>query len=399
MRKHGKDYGYPRVYFLNGVTEISRTQAHEYIGMLFVLVVTMVADNGHPIWKMVFPEGEENIQFQNWLNLFEMLLVFDAWTHGSEFWQRPHGDQKISVGERNALSGIRKMLHQVKTVAPRNEKQGWKIPKFHEILHLPWAIRQWGSPMNFDAGHCESHHKTNCKKPANTAQKRRMYYEKQVGLRYVEMLVVERANELINGSKQNACDQNDDIANVDEVNGVQENVKRASYYVVSKNENNVIFVEWLKNNAPGTKESSANGKLSIDYVHPGLSKWLIENLSQNYNDGMVVCLTEYSRNDTLFRAHPCYKNESPWYDWVNIPFEMANGELVKFPCKILCFVMVEDDLKVVFITCSTCDSVKYSVLTDRWKLHHHANGSLIIYCHDVSCLDEPCFVADSEKHV
>ena len=49
---------------------------------------------------------------------------------------------KNTEEERNALTAIRKMLHEVKTVAPRNEKQGWKIPKFHEIQVLQHCLNR-----------------------------------------------------------------------------------------------------------------------------------------------------------------------------------------------------------------------------------------------------------------
>ena len=63
---------------------------------------------------------------------------------------------------------IEVMQETILAISPR-PKNNWKIPKFHKLGHIPWAVLQWESPVNFDADYCESKHKKNIKKPANTA--------------------------------------------------------------------------------------------------------------------------------------------------------------------------------------------------------------------------------------
>jgi hypothetical protein len=36
----------------------------------------------------------------------------------------------------------------------------------------------------------------------------------------------------------------------------------------------------------------------------------------------VYGLTEYTFNEMTFRAHPCYKNDTPWFDWVMIAWNI-----------------------------------------------------------------------------
>ena len=36
----------------------------------------------------------------------------------------------------------------------------------------------------------------------------------------------------------------------------------------------------------------------------------------------VLGMTEITLNCKTYRAHPCYRNESPWFDWVLIAWNI-----------------------------------------------------------------------------
>ena len=40
----------------------------------------------------------------------------------------------------------------IRSFVPHKDGNGWKIQKFHELLHLAKHIDDYGSPLNFDAG-------------------------------------------------------------------------------------------------------------------------------------------------------------------------------------------------------------------------------------------------------
>ena len=48
------------------------------------------------------------------------------------------------------------MLYRLQHTFPRNEGNGWKLQKLHEILHLPIDVTNFGSPKNFDTGIMEN---------------------------------------------------------------------------------------------------------------------------------------------------------------------------------------------------------------------------------------------------
>ena len=71
--------------------------------------------------------------------------------------------------------------------------QGWKLNKFHELLHIVRCIGMFGSHEKWIASHGERHHIDDCKRPAATAQKRHDRFTKQVAEKLVDHMVIEKA--------------------------------------------------------------------------------------------------------------------------------------------------------------------------------------------------------------
>jgi len=42
-------------------------------------------------------------------------------------------------------------MWQIKTYAPWQDKNGWRLKKFHDLLHIVYDVELFGSPNNFDA--------------------------------------------------------------------------------------------------------------------------------------------------------------------------------------------------------------------------------------------------------
>ena len=110
---------------------------------------------------------------------------------------------------------------------------------------------------------------------------------------------------------------------------------------------------------------------------------------------IVYGLTEYSLNGMIFRAHPCYKNETAWFDWVLIAWNIsynkkqsmtennnspdyvdlpntpndsanANQSAMLIPAKLIC--IIQDEYNKIYATIHSClqRRKKISVLTYRW---------------------------------
>jgi len=52
----------------------------------------------------------------------------------------------------------------IKTYAPCQDKNGWKLQKFHDMLHIVRDIENFGSPNNVDAAPNENNLKKSSQK-------------------------------------------------------------------------------------------------------------------------------------------------------------------------------------------------------------------------------------------
>ena len=88
--------------------------------------------------------------YKNFIHLIEIFLSFHAWYKSNMAFE-----WNINKEEEMRQSII-VMLNRLKKTFPREEGNGWKLQKFHELLHLPMDVTNFGSPKNFDTGIMEN---------------------------------------------------------------------------------------------------------------------------------------------------------------------------------------------------------------------------------------------------
>ena len=117
-----------------------------------------------------------------------MLLSFHAWYKS----KKELNWNELSYGI--ILSSVRAMLSLLKTRLPRKEGHGWKIQKFHELLHVPIDVKNFGSPKMFDTGIVENRLIHVGKINVLSAQKRgTKVFTRQVGPRIHEKQCFDKA--------------------------------------------------------------------------------------------------------------------------------------------------------------------------------------------------------------
>ena len=119
---------------------------------------------------------------------FQMILCYWMWLKKDTYWKV--GDNRTQL---QATTAIRKMLSRIIALWPRTEGQGWKLPKFHEQIHVPDDIADNGSPQGSHSGPLEHNHIDLVKRPTNRTQKRRVSLDKQLGERIYEKYVLQAA--------------------------------------------------------------------------------------------------------------------------------------------------------------------------------------------------------------
>ena len=315
--KHQSDRSFPRFSFPHGVSNLTRITAEELTG---VIVLCIVAIQSHCFGTVVatmyqkprglIPDPSLKIKCLAFAKLFEMMLSLESWIEKDT--------HSVHYVTNVVPAKIRMIMREYALIVNRTTGNQLKIPKFHQLLHIPRYILKFGSPNNFNSGRCESHHISLCKIPSKTAQKRVDCFEPQVGLRICDRIVTARAKRALNNE-------------FDQVPRMPSSIGGTRFELVRSLTTGQVFIQCH----PNIKDCWTSA------FSPPLIQDIGDCLCSQFTSGRVPCFTEYRRGDNnqiLFRAHPHYRSDSPWHDWANFVWA-TNDPFVsmEYPGKILFF--------------------------------------------------------------
>jgi len=466
---------YPRCNFSHGFTNLTMITSDEWAGMMFTLLIVMRTPDGEEIMGTVFSaeedidlggedlfgdgsddlianleamadqldeenctvneslgdgddavstgsdlESEEEASVPcslgDFLHLCEALLSFHAWyKYGAPYeWSVVGGD---NITEKTVLLGIRKMLALVRLYVPRKKGNGWKLQKFHDLLHLARDMARFGSPQNFDAGPGESSLRFWAKKPSLTAQKRGYtVFLRQVAARLYELQVMAAARRAmgitglldgqvpdlpspgrgVSGEDSNGTGGSVVVGNNETATtGSPPPVFCGSSFCIDRRESGVIRARW---------SGSAKKRRGHLDVHPLVLRYFSEGPEDMEDEeaGPLDKLLGYTEllihswpeSPLRIRAHPNYHNEGPWFDWVIIRYDpslnrdfqpcsmpgSADDDLYgpsykpyEVPAKVLCFLAHKDtgEMQALVHACDfRRDNAQDSILTEVWELEY-----------------------------
>ena len=146
--------------------------AKEMTGLILILLVSLRCTRGRETLLSRRKSAtnhhlrsEESIK--DWIILLERLLGWHCWLC----------QPKISTKElHRAKKKFRCLLALFKKVAEWKTEMGYRLMKFHVVLHLIEDILNFGVPMVVDTGANESHHKST-KTAAKQTQKNKKRFE------------------------------------------------------------------------------------------------------------------------------------------------------------------------------------------------------------------------------
>lgn len=397
----------------------------------------------------------------DFLEVLEAMMCFHAW-YKVGF---PYNMDNYSKKQYNA--SICKMLDLVKTRLPRQKGNGWKLQKFHEIKHCVRDMMEFGCPANYDTGPCENALIHFAKKPSKTAQKRGhdtfvrqlasnlsereaiLKAQRSMGLntymlgnqkelqgssfgisRHVKRNISEREDVSKTTTDNNTVAMQDNVIDCSQDSLVEEVVSffplQPQFQLVFENETkSLLSQKWLG------KTKTDSTVLSLDpMVIRHLSDY-VKSLSQNdpserddtstdeadeANEIVLNCYTEYIRDNHRFRAHPNYRGEGCWNDWVLVRYDTENNDLFEsnfnndtdyrpyvdhglYPSKISCFFSVVGRKEKLALICPCLDSDHKgdSVITETWVLDHEIIEDYSYPKSDivsVDCFEKPIFVVE-----
>ena len=357
---HQSDRTFPRFRFPRGITNLSCFTAAEQVGVTLVCFLAIAMQEFESI-ILCYNISKRNYSIdpnavarcKQFMKLFEAMLVAESWIN-----QEHHSAEQVP---QHASTAITHLMHQYKNTINWTEGNGLKLPKFHQLKHMPRYILKFGSPANFNTSRCESHHIHLSKKPAKTAQKRDDCFEQQVGHRIVDSIVLSRATQsmIYSSSKTPPFIKA-------QISGTRFSIIRLG----------------VDDNFSAVSCSNCSDSLPFDQV-------ILNNFGNSLheyfstNDG-IPCFTEHYRMDevnqeyVLFRAHPCFRGK-PWNDWAHFQWDKdaeddsSDNSYDEIPAKILFFLDARDIKDHISV-----DPGLYAVVQSLTRVPFPLTGSKIL---------------------
>jgi hypothetical protein len=294
------------------------------------------------------------------LEALEALSCFDAWSRMDKFWKLSHQNNYAMEAKKS----LAKMLTMVRDCLPRQTGNGWKLPTFHNTMHIVSDMCKYGKPKESNTEVGEKNHKVFAKRIGRRCRKQHKTFANQVAVRLSDSFVIDK---LASSMKLFHEDDNEDCAMVGNAAGEinKESTVGATHCHLHLN-GNKIEVTW----------QSATEKHLLTWDADVATFMQCHYMSTN-NITTIHCCTEYMHNELLMRCHPSYQGEGPWFDWVSVHFEACtfNGNTFpegNYPCKVMAIVpkqynafLVETEVIVQSAQSRTNND---SVLFVEWEL-------------------------------
>ena len=291
---------FPRFMWKNGISTLTDITADYNVGMLLTVVVVSLTSDGSKLLATAFGTPKKAQQVRK---AFQKLLAYRSWLRKNEFWKIDN-----PKGKKDAKQAIKRCLQYLKTHFPRQEGQGWNIPKFHEQLHVADDIARNGPPSTTYTGVVEHQHVT-AKQHAERTTKHRQCLDKELGARQFETVVIDDAHAIM----QTRLD------------------------VLTKCKPNALQTSVVTNKISLTCECTVNndGTLACNRNHDNVLNDKINNalrfLTDEWNlevGDKFYLLHEIKCNNKLYRATKSYWSaiKHGWHDWVMMRFTAENDE-------------------------------------------------------------------------
>jgi hypothetical protein len=338
MNRGQSDRGFPNMgTFRDGILKGQgvNLQGHEKHARLFFVYIMLCCSDFVELLDSSAKRGTEyDVAFySDFIYLIEQSLGFYEWTM-----QREHKADTIvgadgTTGSSIAQISIRRYMFLLKHTCPREAMgKNFKMTKFHQCLHFVPNIGLHGSLRNTDSSPTESMAKGNVKDPASHTQRVTSKLTFQTGKRYMETLTFREFKRL----KSESGDETEGKPYINKCT-VERMLSENRRPVIHDHDTSSIFTG-------GTRFS-----ISLDVDQPegvhnvsffwngkgkqplkGFDELLLQALGKRLfaaSDGGVVSDTEVPGftaikiDDITYTAHPFFKNDHTWKDWVYIQWD------------------------------------------------------------------------------
>ena len=328
MHRQSSRKSFPQTDFSNGVTTIALKTSTEECGLVFLLVCLAQFDDGWLLLDHALRSKGHNTNLNQVLDTLESLSCFHAWTRMDEFWKISEQDQFANEAKKALADMLAKLCKRL----PRIDGNGWKLPTFHNIMHMVSDMCKYGKPKEANTEVGEKNHKVFAKRIGRRCRKQHKTFAKQVAIRLSDTFVINKLATVMEINKDNFFVESSELpVDCSNNDGIVESTNNATHFMLS-----------LIDNSPCVKWTSATEKHLLSF-NMKLAEFILSKFSSIADDVIVHGCTEYVYNAIVMRCHPSYKGEGPWFDWVSIHFEDCtyNGKTYpddNYPCKVLAII-------------------------------------------------------------
>jgi hypothetical protein len=345
--------------FRGGMNKVRKLKAVERNGKIFAIYCILMSSSYthflHNNPKAGEDPGATFACLKKQALTLEKLLCFHDWLFAEQH-DKVTLDPDVDDNDSLVTTKIRELMEDIKLYFPRSQGMGWKLTKFHQLLHFPHNIRRHGSALNFDGGRPEYYGKVFCKDHATRTQRRQISLAKQTAQRYFENSLVVEAERVLAHSKALTYKdvkqyqyvpivRKESVRSIEAGDGdlvLDFHVLQSKLCQLSINpddEENLVY-EWSNKT-----HSTTPGYNYEPIVYRTLAKriWFSRNGGRLSKDGGVLqCYSECILPDkSIVRAHPLYNSERPWHDWVLVQWE-EDGDFLPAQVKLLFQVYAGD---------------------------------------------------------
>lgn len=383
--KRSSDRSLPRLKTKNGFTNLTRQKGSDRLGFCLLLLIFMLSDfqESFLVGIRYAPSLADR---RNYCNIFNKLLCFAQWL----------SQDSIDVGDLEDVHGrIKDMMYLIKHSVKRETSCGWKISKFHELLHVVRDVRLFGPPQGYDGRPGESSHK-DTKQQARRTQMRMNVFESQTSQRIYESLVIRR------GCISMGLTHRKKYTGSAVMTGCDETSSSPNYYIIRDSLGKVVISK-----GKGKKIQSQHIH-HISPMHQSVYDQIYDEFSSLFPNEQIPCRSSvFIQNQQIIRATEIFYDGKPWNDWAWVQWDYGDLDMREVPAMIWCFIDLRSvdsrdleerglDSSIYAYICSASDQ---PVLTNfrsisvvkKLSLEQHEN-ELVFRLVNIDSLTKPCFV-------
>ena len=303
---HQSTDDYKHAFFASGICSHAKKHGHEERNVVLILLLIFCSDQG--------PKFDKNFReerLSNYIYIMSFLLLIENFFRCDEF---PR--QEITYIEKF----IPIYLQKFKNTIRRKEGMGFNFVKFHHPTHLAYNLRRFGPCASTDSSAGEHNHIA-FKKDSRRTAGNSATFEKQVGLRQYERLVMHRAATEIFPDCESALEQRDKVR-----------WTSCKYYVDPTG-----MYRYKKHKATSNPEKAV---WNLSGLGQRVRRYIQEHILPQLGSSRVLLFTRAYIDGTLYHGEPefppCECTKGGWHDWAYVKWA-AWGEH-PFVARILIFL-------------------------------------------------------------